>query len=178
MACNYSSLILYVNGQILLNTIGNFTPDYISGICVAGFMLLKNYNFNVVANNITVSQLEDIDKLSNSGRYISEKNRTTREALKCSTGDDDDLNCPTASDDKVICDFRVLKPDDGTIAIWTFDHNEGDSTRWNLIMTDNIKQFMVGLNFICELLSVNVWDYILGPPIESEGGVSDWKILT
>lgn len=62
---------------------------------------------------------------------------------------------------------------------WIFDHNEIDGPRWNLIMMDNPREFIAGFNFICNLFNVNMWNnYILGQPIESEGGVGNWDFLT
>lgn len=163
----YSLLSIFLNNQRSWSGTNCFIPDYVSGLCVAGFLLLKDYHFNVTIDTLTISQLEDINKLSSQGGYISFRNRTTTEALKCVMSDDDTVNC----------EYRCLTPDDGTTAIWIFDHNEDDGPRWNLIMTDNIKAFVTGFDFMCKLVGANMWNYILGPPIGSEGGVSNWNLL-
>ena len=152
----YSSITLFINNQVILNEIGHFEADYVSGMCVAGFALLKDSCKFVIDEKQIISNIDDINKLSDMGGLISERNKTTSEALE---------------ED---CNFRVLKPDDGTTAAWIFDHNEIDGPRWNLIMMDNPTEFITGFNFICNLLGANMWNYILGQPIVSEGAVSDW----
>ena len=142
-------------------------------MCVAGLMLLRDSCYFVIVNGITgekqvISKIEDINNIGDMGGYISERNKTTSEALECSMTDDGELNC----------DFRILRPDDGTKAVWIFDHNETDSSRWNLIISDNLKEFVAGFDFICKLFGVDMWNYILGRPIESEGGVANWSLLT
>lgn len=163
----YSSICLYINNQIKWNSFGQFRPDYISGMCVAAFALLKNSCYFII-NGLTndkqvISQIENINNIGNMGGYISQRNKTTEEALRCLVEN---------------CHLRYLGPDDGTKAVWFFDHNEKDGSRWNLIMTDNIKQFIAGADFMSKLLDVNIWNYILGEPIGSEGVVFSWNLLT
>lgn len=155
----YSSVAFYIDNQIQWSEIDQFTPDYVSGMCVAGFMFLKDSCKFVIDGKQIISKIEDIDRISDRGGFISERNKTTEEALECSMEN---------------CDFRILKPDDGTTAAWIFDHNEIDGPRWNLIMMDKPKEFISGFNFICNLLGANMWNYILGQPLESEGGVGNW----
>lgn len=162
----YSSITLFINDQIRWNETNHFKADYVSGLCVAGFMLLKDSCNFVIDGKQIISKIEDINKLSNMGGFISERNKTTEEALECSM-----------ADEGINCDFRVLQPDDGTTAAWIFDHNEIDGSRWNLIMMDNPKEFIYGFNFMCNLLGAKMWNYILGQPLESEGGVANWKLL-
>ncbi len=76
-----------------------------------------------------------------------------------------------------MCEFRCLKPDDGTNAAWVFDHNDKNNVKWNLIMTDCVVDFLAGFKLICDIFHVNTWDYILGDPIGSEGGVSSWDFI-
>ena len=157
--CNYlySSIEIFIDNQSIL--LHDLSPDHISGICVSGFAQLSD--FYAIVDNLIIHKLGDINKLSKSGPYISSRNKTTDEALECSR--------------EVGCHLREIEPeDDGTQAVWIFDHDENDGPRWNLIMTDNIKEFISGFKYTCKILGTNMWDYILGEPIGSEGVVLDW----
>jgi hypothetical protein len=155
----YHSLSLFVNNNLQWRIDENITEDFIVGIVCIGLPLI-NYNgvYQIGSNrgDITISTSKDFYKL---GPYVSYLGMTTEQALEPSD----------------VEGFRYLKPDDGTMAAWIFDRNDGNIVRWNLIMTDCSRDFLSGFNMICEYYGCNMWDYILGPPIVSEGGISDWK---
>lgn len=163
----YSSVSLFINGSLLWHIDGHFTSDYILGITCIGMPLTKYSGYFIVKSGnreITLSRLKDLDKL---GGFISYENKTISEALKCS--DIKDINMQ--------CELRDLQPDDGTNAVWVFDHNDNYNTKWNLIMTDCAVDFISGFKLICEAFQVNMWDYILDQPIGSEGSVGSWENL-
>ena len=181
---SYLSVTLVMNNNIYWSIEGNFSPDYVLGITCIG-TALTNHSYEIEQSSIQsvisldhtgyfiarsankeliLSQLQDLDKL---GGYISDRNRTTAEALQCIVEDE------SSPQD---CEFREIKPDDGTKAAWVFDHNEKEA-RWNLIMTDCVRDFLAGFNLICEVFGIDMWDYILGEPLESEGGVGSWASL-
>ncbi|CAH6419157.1 Hypothetical protein HVR_LOCUS351 [uncultured virus] len=154
-----SSISLFINDTSYWHINGNFSPDYVLGVISIGLALIGYSGYFIVESSnkeLVLSQLRDLDKL---GGYISYENKTTNDALQCN-GD---------------CQFRYLKPDDGITAAWVFDHNEKDGPRWNLIMTDCVVDFLNGFDSICKAFGVSMWDYILGEPIESEGGVGSWS---
>lgn len=154
----YSSLTLWIDNNLILNITNSFTPDFISGLSVALFALYRDQNVHILADNLSITKLEDINKIGFKGGYISQRSKTRQEALQCATEDD---KSPW-------CKFRCLSPDDGTEAVWTYDSND----RWNLIMTDNLEEFMAGFKYICDSANVDMRNYILGPSLTSEGGVA------
>lgn len=166
---SYLSIILVINNNIYWRIEGNFSPDYVLGITCIG-MALTNYTGYFIVRSINrqliLYELQDLDKL---GGYISDRNRSTREALECATRD---KISPQS------CEFRKITPDDGTTATWVFDHNEINEAKWNLIMTDCARDFLAGFNLICKVFGVNMWNYILNEPLGSEGGVGSWGNIT
>lgn len=66
---------------------------------------------------------------------------STEEALEPADEEDDDIKR----------EFRRLKPDDGTTAAWVFDYNEVNTVKWNLIMTDCVRDFLTQTKFATKI---------------------------
>ena len=172
---SYLSIRLFFNNGIQWQLTGDYSSDFILGISVALLALFPNITHLYLLSNkresLTINELKDINKI---GTYISYSNITTNDALKCYSDKDGnavyDRTCMFGKS-QCICDFRDLTPNDGTKALWIFDHNETDGPRWNLIMTDNISQFLLGFKLICDNYGVDYKNYILGQPLSSEGSV-------
>lgn len=159
----YRYVALFKNGDEKL-TFSDKTPDFVSGFFLASRILLNNCEFYVMADGTELYKLKDIDKLGDRGGYIIEKNITTDDAMECADSEDP-------------CQFRMVRPDDGTEAVWIFDHDESDGARWNLITTDNLKDFIYGFYSMFKFFDRDMWDYILDRPLASEGSISSWNTL-
>lgn len=141
---------------------GNYSGDYLSGIITATLMFGGTITVNgQVLTELRVHQ-RNMPSTPMSG-YVSAVNRTTADALACS---------------EIGCDYRKITPDDGTTAYWIFSKNFLNQPLWNLIMTDDEKEFIKGLTIICEWVQtlhpdehIILSDYVLGPSIGSEGNV-------
>ncbi len=96
------------------------------------------------------------------GGYLMYRNKTTEQVLE---------SAPDSPN------YRKLSPDDGTKGIWTFDHSDNGIMYWNMILTDNIKDFISGWMFMYQSFGLNGWDFILDRPLESEGVIAEWNDL-
>lgn len=169
----YTSFSMVVNNSTQWTLSGNFSPDLILGMSVAGLILLNGSGYFIAINGFTnqpkiISKLDDIEGLGENGGYIEYRNIPTDQVLELVPDSEIyDILAPGAK-------FRKLKPDDGTTGIWTY-HNYDT---WNMIITDDVKEFMTGFISICDSFNVNAYNYIMGTPVQSEGElVPDWESM-
>lgn len=100
-----------------------------------GFPLMNNEGYFILSTSskkYKITSLKNFDKKQKG--YISYFNKSESEALQCYDGDDKE------------CEFRNLKPDDGTTAGWFWYKDN----KWNLIMFDCVTHFLDGIYTICD----------------------------
>lgn len=161
----YSSVIIHHDNQTIWNTHGKFSSDYVLGICCIALPMFEfRYQITLTPVNtskpdIVLTSIKDLNKI---GGYVSHEHASTYEALE------------NVDEERTGNELRRISPDDGTDAAWVFNNTDKDDTYWNLIMFDCARDFLTGFQLFCDSFQRDMWGYILGDPIGSEGSVSKW----